>query len=292
MSKLLGNETCRDDFIILNDVHRMTAHYPSTQPGHPDEAELTVLAKFAMQFCVTTFVRSRRNALGAVDVEGGGGVLLMIGGKKRLVTAHHVVQEYRNAYIRDGGTLFTCMTTNFNPNGRIIGEDATSDIVVIDVDDLMFERNDPDLPALEFFTPIPWPGNDVVEGDRVFLGGWPGAYRVVTENGLNVRSGYDAILNVPVTLKTDHEFSMKFERTEWKSFVVNPDQKPPNYIDARRLGGHSGTGVFRISPTGERPELVGFVKQYYEDRDTIVCCPVTKIRGDGTVKPSSIGYTP
>jgi hypothetical protein len=36
---------------------------------------------------------------------------------------------------------------------------------------------------------------------------------------------------------------------------------------------------------------VGFIKQYRDD-DAVICCPITKIRTNGTVKPSSIGYLP
>jgi hypothetical protein len=264
----------------------MTA-YPSTQPGHPNEAEIDELARFAYRFSVPTVIR-RRDDRGRVDVTGGSGLLMLIADQKRLVTARHVVQQYRDEYIRDAATLFDCMTEIFNPDGRVVGEDATSDLIVLDVEDIEFTPRPDNLPALEFFDPK-LPGNDVNVGDRIFFGGWPKAYRDVGFRAMEIFFGYDAVLNVPVTSATEHEFRVKFDRTEWVA-RLHDDRKPAEYLEDTRLGGHSGAGVFRISPDGARPELVGFIKQDLGGIDGVVCCPITKMRSDGTVKASSLGY--
>ena len=263
--------------------------YPSTEEGHPTEEEMTELSRFAMRYSVPILIRSR-NERWSPDIPGsGGGLLIVIGDKKRLITASHVLTKYREEYVRDAATLFEFGGVPINATRRLLYEDATSDLAVIDLTDAALPTRPNELPAPEFFSPQPWPGNDVVVGDRIFFGGWPGAYRRVRENGMDVFLGYDSILNVPVTGVSDHEFQVKFDRSNWSSLLVDGSTKPKDYVEDRRLGGHSGTPVFRISPTVERPELVGFIKQDRGD-DAVICCPVTKIRSDGSIKPSSIGY--
>jgi hypothetical protein len=265
--------------------------YPSTQPGHPTPEELDVLSQFAYRFSVPILVRTRDDR-NRVETSGGSGLAVLIGGRKRIVTAQHVVDCYRARYRGDSGTLFHCGNATLDPDRRIVGEDDTSDIVVLDVDDLEIIRDQPGVPPLEFFEPEPWPGNDVCAGDSLFFGGWPGAYREVADHGLDVYLGYDSIVNVQVTGTSEHEFRMQFDRSKWSRSLNDDHRKPHDYVQDRQLGGHSGAAVYRISPTGERPELVGFVKQDRGDYDdAVICCPVTKIRGDGTVKPSSIGYS-
>lgn len=216
---------------------------------------------------------------------------MSIGGKKRLVTAQHVVAGYRRQYASDSGTLFHCGSTVVDPDKRIISEDDTSDLIVLAIDDVEIKRDQPGLPELEFFEPEPWPGNEVYVGDAVFFGGWPGAYREVKDRGLDVYAGFDSIMNVPVTGTSEHEFRMQFDRSNWSRSRHGDPRKDDAYVQDRRLGGHSGAAVYRISPVGERPELVGFVKQDRgEHDDTVICTPITKMRTDGTLKQSSIGF--
>ena len=140
----------------------------------------------------------------------------------------------------------------FNPDRRVVGEDATSDLIVLDVENIEFTPRPDNLPALESFDPK-LPGNDVNVGDRIFFGGWPKAYRDVGFRAMDIFFVYDAVLNVSVTSATEHEFRVKFDRTEWVA-RLHDDRKPAEYVEDTRLGGHSGAGVFRINPDGTRPE--------------------------------------
>jgi len=72
---------------------------------------------------------------------------------------------YRMRYRGDSGTLFHCGNATIDPDRRIVWEDDTSDIVVLDVDELEIIRDQPGIPPLEFFEPEPGPGNEVSAGD-------------------------------------------------------------------------------------------------------------------------------
>jgi hypothetical protein len=266
------------------------SEYPSTEPGHPTRDEITRLMEFAARFSVSILIRTR-DERNRPCYRSGGGLLVAAAENRWLVTAWHVLHEYRNLYVNDAATLLDVSGCPLQPSKRMISEDASTDLAVIDVSDVVFPPRVPNLAAPEFFDPIPWPGNEVFVGDRIFFFGWPGAYRYESDGGLLLHIEGDGIMNLPVTGISDHEFQIKFDRANWDSFLAHASRKPDDYIQDHRLGGHSGTPVFRISPIGERPELVGFVKEYRDD-DAVICCPVTKIRTNGTVKPSSIGYRP
>lgn len=245
-----------------------------------------------MQYSVPILIRNRGENW-KPDIPGsGGGLLVVVNGKRRLVTAEHIIRKFREEYVRDAATLFEVGGQAINPERRLVFCNATTDLAVLDLEGFTPARRPDDLPQCEFFVPHPWPGNDVVDQDRIFFGGWPGRYRDSSEDGMLVYLGYDSILNVPVTGTSEHEFQVKFERENWSTFVKDDSKKPSDYIDDKMLGGHSGTPVFRISPTGERPELVGFVKQYAEAYDSLTCIPVTKLRTDGSIKASSMGFVP
>jgi hypothetical protein len=169
------------------------------------------------------------------------------------------------------------------------GEDTHSDICVIDVTDVAIHRASKDLGDVEYFNQQ-LPGNDPVVGGRVFFGGWPGCYRELTPEKV-IHYGTDCVINTPVTAVFNDEFILKFElRDNWIFKLGTGSRKMSNYVNDHDFGGHSGAGVFRIRPTGEVPELIGFVKQYRPD-DAIICTPVTKLRSNGTVKSSTIGHT-
>lgn len=253
---------------------------------------MTELARFAMRYSVPILLRNR-NEKWAPSIPGsGGGLLVSIGGLPRLITVEHVLSEYREQYARDAATLFEVGGQAINPKRRLLYAEATTDLAVLDLAEFVPQARHQDLPPSEFFVPQPWPGNDVAVGDRIVLGGWPGAYRVVSDGGMDVYLGYDSIINVPITGTSEHEFQVRFDRKAWSSLVTDSSKKPNDYVNDKGLGGHSGTPVFRISPIGERPELVGFVKQYGESYDSLTCIPVTKLRSDGSIKSSSIGYVP
>lgn len=264
--------------------------YPSTAPGHPTAEEITDLMEFAVRYSVSILIRAR-DEHHRPYIRSGGGLLMAVGDRRWLLTAAHVLEEYRRMYVGDAAALFDVSGVPIEPERRLVSENASSDLAVIDVADIVFPMRPPNLGPPEFFEPAPWPGNDVTIGDRIFFYGWPGAYRYESDNGLEVHIEGDGIMNQPVTGVTDHEFSVRFDRTNWVSWHAEGSRKTEDYVQDRSLGGHSGTGVFRISPIGERPELVGFVKEYRDD-DAVICCPITKIRTDGTVKSSSVGYTP
>jgi hypothetical protein len=262
--------------------------YPSLNDGHPTSEELGALAHFAYRYSAPTIVR-RRDERGVVEVRGGSGLLMMIGGLKRLVTASHVVEAYREEYIRDPATLFDCMTEIFNPDFRIVAEDPSSDLIVLDVEDVPLRRSQPGIPPAEWFEQHPFFGSDVNVGDRVFFGGWSKAYRAVGHRAMVLFFGYDSIVNVPVTGVSEHQIEVNFgDRSGWQAFSMG-NAKPANYVEDRRLGGHSGAGVFKIQPNGTRPELIGFVRQEMHDGSGVTVCPLTKMRSDGTVKATPRG---
>lgn len=256
-------------------------------PGHPTIVEMNELAQFATTFAVPILIRARNNSY-EPTITSGTGLLLRIGDRRLLVTAQHVLMQYRNERVRDAATLFDLGEIAIDPIRRLVSDEATTDLATINLDDITPPHRPPPQPGPEFFTPSSWPGSDVNEGDRVFFASWPSAYRRVSESGLDVFLGHDAIMNVPVTGISEHEFRITFDRSNWQA--APNSEKPPDFVMDRRLGGFSGAGVFRISPKGECPDLVGFVKQYLEATDTVICSPVTKLRSDGTLKPSSIGF--
>jgi hypothetical protein len=215
--------------------------YPSIGPGHPTADENRELAKFAYRYAVPILIRTR-DRWHKVDTHGGTGFLILRDGKKRLVTAQHVVREYRKKYCTDSGTLFHCGDVVLDPDKHIVAEEPSSDLIVLDVEDFNFERDTANVPQAEFFE-AKLPGNDVSEGDRVFFGGFPGAYREVRDQGLEVDLGFDGVINVPVTSTTQHEFLLRFDRTDWVSMTDATSRKPADYVEDRRLGGHSGAAV-------------------------------------------------
>lgn len=150
--------------------------YPSTAPGHPTVDEITELLKFAVRFSVGILIRARDES-NRPYIRSGGGLLMAVGPKHWLVTAAHVLDEYRSMYIGDSAALFDISGYVIEPERRLVSEDTSSDLAVIDVGGIAFPARSPDLGAPEFFEPAPWPGNDVAIGDRIFFYGWPGAYR-------------------------------------------------------------------------------------------------------------------
>ena len=246
--------------------------------------------EFTARYSVSILIRTRDRA-NRPYLRSGGGLILAVTEKRWLITARHVLQQYRGMYVLDSAALFDVSGCPIQPETRLVSESPSTDLAVIDVAGVPFPPREPNLGVPEFFEPDPWPGDDVLIGDRTFFFGWPGAYRHVSSGGMEVQLEGDGIMNQPVTGISGDEFQIKFDRTYWESWLAAGSRKAADYIKDKSLGGHSGTAVFRISPIGKRPDLVGFVKQYRDD-DAVICCPVTKLRSDGTVKPSSIGYVP
>lgn len=193
--------------------------FPPLFGNRPNKDDLDIFARFAYTYSIPTMIR-RRDERGVVEIWGGSGLLMKIGGHKRLVTAHHVVEEFRKEHARDPATLFDCMLEIFVPDRRIIGEDPTSDLVVLNVEDLTLRRPQDNVPEIEFFEQTPLFGSDVNVGDSVFFGGWTNAYRDVGHRGMDIFVGYDSILNVPVTGISDDEIEVNFgARDQWQSLT-------------------------------------------------------------------------
>lgn len=241
--------------------------------------------EFAGRFTVSILLRTRDRA-NRPCYDGGSGLLMAVGEKRWLVTAWHVLERFRTLYAEDAATLFDVSGYALQPWNRIVSEDATTDLAVVDVANVQFPRRDPNMQPPEYFE-MKLPGNEVAVDDRVFFFGWPGAYRHESNDRMTVYIEADAIMNVPVTGVSEHEFCMKFDRTRWESFLSPSSRKSTSYVQDDQLGGHSGAPVFRISPDGDRPELVGFVKEYRSD-DAVICSPITKMRSNGTIKGSGI----
>lgn len=183
-------------------------------------------------------------------IEHNGTVCFVNTGSRLLaMTANHVL----DAYVSDRGTkpAIKCQfgSVPFEPAARVISTDASLDLAVIDVSEVVVSGS-----GSSTHHAVRWPPEKLVEGETVVLGGYPGGMRVpgtgavefsfVSFIGQVTDSGPDRI-NISLDLKG----------VKWSP-------GPPPYPDFD-LGGMSGGPIFRVrSGLVETLELAGIVYQY------------------------------
>jgi hypothetical protein len=237
-------------------------------------------SQYSVTFCnplVIGYAPQSANEEGSV-VGSGSGTLLRVGGKEVLVTMRHILEIYRNAHGVDDRIGMHFGGLSFEP--RIVDESAATDLAVLEVKGLPFERADPDFPPLRFLEPTRWPADDAEEGDTVFIGGWPEAYRNIRDGGAELHfEKYDTIV-ATVTGAFYDRFTCLFDRGEWSSRFSDRA-----YEQDRRMSGKSGGPVFRETRGKVLTfDLVGFVKEHDPETDVLVVSSASNIRSDGTLK--------
>lgn len=158
--------------------------YPSTKDGHPTKEELTGPSTFTMTYAMPILMRSRAEKGEPQIADSGTGLLLGIGNSRYLVTASHVLGRGRSEYACDAASLVMAGDAIVNPWKRIVSDDATTDLAVLNLEGIEIPKRPDDRPASECFVPDAWPENDVAVGDPIFFGGWPGAYRSECGGGM------------------------------------------------------------------------------------------------------------
>lgn len=128
-----------------------------------------------------------------------------------LVTAAHVYEGYLEEKERTPGLRCQLGPMEFKPEERLIcclGE------ATLDISTLRLERSEIELLKKNVcYGPRPWPPKNVVEGDGVFLGGFPGRERKASANDSFEFGVYVAL--TPVSSSSERHSGCVYERESW-----------------------------------------------------------------------------
>lgn len=221
----------------------------------------------------------------AAGVRTATGVLLNLD-RPLLVTAQHVVESYRNARAKDSRAQLQFAQTLVDLDKMLIDEDRSLDIATIDVSGATIRRETPWSarmpPSLVPFEPQTWPPPDLAEGDVVFFGGYVEAYRRDELGGRVLVHQPYSVSSLAVTGVFTGQFSVRIDRSGWRSVDGLP--KHPG-LELKDWSGLSGAPIFRFRTVGDEiaPDLVGFVKEHKHDYELLVGSYAHSLKRNGTI---------
>jgi hypothetical protein len=212
------------------------------------------------------------------------GFLLGFDERVFLITNSHVMEAYRDVKNRWPDARFQFFDTVLEPS--IVDEDSTGrvDLAVLDVSGIDFEPKTESYwkssaSDLQVLRPRTWPNVPPQSGESTVSVGWPARMRSETSGGLEMAAF--PMLGQFVGDLQQTSFTIGFDRKEW----IGTDYSPYNpVLQETELGGMSGAPVFALHRGGLFPlELVGVVKEYGVQFDTLYCARADLISRDGTI---------
>jgi hypothetical protein len=222
--------------------------------------------KYPLKFAVPAYFGIRPQSGKSATVNSGTASLVRIGGQPYALTCSHVLEAYRNRLV-DGACIFQIGNCELDPLTQLKVEDKILDYALIRLtEEQGKEISKPDGPfgGRYFCKVAQWPPGDVMEGDFVAFGGFPGVLRqAMSFNKLSFGSFSSGASRVAL-VREDYVVS-QFEREFW---VKHGQEAEPETIR-----GMSGGPVFAIrhdAATGIMTyEFIGHIYEFSEDYELL-----------------------
>ena len=212
------------------------------------------------------------------DVQGAGishnGTVSFVDTGDRLLalTNHHVVKQYLDDRAAD--TTIKCQFGNmsFEPASRVLGADSGLDLAAIDVSSVVVAGT-----GSSVHTSVSWPPKELMEGEVVILGGYPGQLRVPGKD--SVEFSFVSFLGQVTSSSPERiNISLDLAQAQWSP-------GPPPVPDFNP-GGASGGPIFRVkSGPIETLELAGLIYQYGPVLEVVQGQHLSRVTGLGAIFP-------
>lgn len=231
------------------------------------------IGKYAVRFAVPViFGESPTQALQA-PLRNGTATLVRMSRKCLAVTCHHVLEGFRRERA-EGRSYFQLGRTEFDPEDRLVDEDAALDLAVLDLTDLV--GRDRYLSEANFFEPVRWPPKPVLEDDVLCFAGFPGIWRDQVDVGhlrfYSFSSGASEVVSVQDDLIVT---SIQFDECITQ---INHGKVLGS------LGGMSGGPAFVWrDDTLLTAELVGFIFEHSDALDILRIRSASVLGADGRI---------
>lgn len=236
------------------------------------------MGKFPLRFARPVFFGQKPSKSEPIRINNGTITFVQFEELLIGITCSHVIDKYKQIS-RGENCIFQIGHLEFDPLERIIDESTELDLVSIDLNGLNFTQT---INGIEigsgFFVPAYWPPKEVVPGDYVAFGGFPGEWRKYPEWNSIVfdtwSSGGSEVSSVH-----DQYFICQFKRKYWvESFNYNYREG----LDLKKLGGLSGGPVFIHRDV--HWDLVGIISEFSEELDLMYIKSVNLISDDGKIR--------
>ncbi len=222
--------------------------------------------KYPLKFAVPAYFGIRPQPGQSATVNSGTASLVRIGGQPYALTCSHVLEEYRNR-LADGACIFQIGNCELDPLTQLKVEDKTLDYALIGLTESQGnEISKPDGPfGGTFFCEVAQcPPGDVMEGDFVAFGGFPGELRqAMSFNELSFGSFSSGASRVAL-VREDYVVS-QFDREFWV--------KHGHETEPKTIRGMSGGPVFAIRKnvaTGIMTyEFIGHIYEFSENYELL-----------------------
>jgi hypothetical protein len=190
---------------------------------------------------------------------------------KRLIgiTARHVFDRYRTAKLEQPNLRCQFGGVTIEPEVRLIEESAALDLATFDVSEVIVTAA-----GASAHEAIGWPTREVLAGEVLLYGGYPGALRVENENTADIPFQWFA--GTPISTTKEN---LKLH-IDWRNFHQPIRGQTIGNIN---MGGFSGGPVFRLvlAPPVERLELVGFLYEWQPELSLLLARTAHYIAVDG-----------
>ncbi len=207
-----------------------------------------------------------RNSGTVVFIDGGEGPFA--------VSAHHVIEGYRQDVARDPGLVCYVSGTAYNPLQHIIAEDPSRDLVTLSISEAQLRAFDRGVHR----NPGAWPPAPPHQGKGVFFGGFRGLDREQIDDRLGF--GFSGGVGTATTVAGDR-ITVQFQREHWVCTDIMPGP-PPN----APWGGASGGPVFALVQDGVMSwRLAGIISEFSDSFEILIAYGLNHLLTDGRLRP-------
>ena len=198
-------------------------------------------------------------------------VVLDAGQRPFAVSAHHVLEGYRQDLAQDPGLVCYVSNEIYEPLRHIIAEDPRHDLVSLSLSESVFQavRDKVHVHPL-----ASWPPTPPQQGKGVFFGGYRGQDREQHADRLVL--GFMGGVGI-ATAVTEDRVTIQFEREEWvhSETLQEPAPNAP-------WGGASGGPVFALVQNGAMSwQLAGIISEFSTEYEILIAHSLRHFRPDG-----------
>lgn len=238
--------------------------------------ELT--AKFPLLYAKAAFFGPRPSRDKPAEINSGSVTLLRLDSGPMAVTCDHVVSGFEERRAADKGAIFQIGHVDLDPVAQLIDRNFRIDLATIRLTEEQAKAitSEGEIGS-SIYRPWDWPPPMPKRGEFVAFGGFPGALRTVVSFDELVFGSWSSA-GSEVSSTSEFQFASVFEREYWINSFGSK-----NHMELTALGGMSGGPVLIKRKIAF--ELIGIVRAYSEDYDTVFLSSIRSIRGDGTIEP-------
>lgn len=236
-----------------------------------------LVTKFPLRFAKAAIIGPMPVPGTPATINSGTTTLVLLQAGYVAITCDHIVREAQERQAADPNVIFQIGDARIDIATQLIDQSSYRDIATLRIQ----EHQLPEILAGEeigtsFFAPAAWPPPRPTENDYVAFGGFPGTLRTI-ETFQDLVFGTWSSGASPVSSSSERQFASHFERDRWFQSFGSAD-----HLALRNFGGMSGGPAFVLRE--HHWELVGIVKEYHEEFDTVFFSCLASVRDDGSIE--------